>query len=159
LFYGATKLETVRKIERLLYLAEYKRRQSAPGVKVTRKNSGATAAIPSSTPSAIPAPQPRRRMRRLRRRPSMERARGSRNNQNVLANPLSTCRSLMVRCLFRDADWTECPCTRQLQCPGVQTLSGSLLGFVAIAEDAVLANLFVIPVPSSRPCRFAGLLS
>jgi NAD+ synthase len=33
-------LETVRKIERLLYLAEYKRRQSAPGVKVTRKNFG-----------------------------------------------------------------------------------------------------------------------
>ena len=32
--------ETVRKIERLLYLAEYKRRQSAPGVKVTRKNFG-----------------------------------------------------------------------------------------------------------------------
>ncbi|MGH6868634.1 MAG: NAD+ synthase, partial [Methylocella sp.] len=33
-------LETVKKIERLLYLAEYKRRQSAPGVKVTRKNFG-----------------------------------------------------------------------------------------------------------------------
>jgi NAD+ synthase len=33
-------LETVRKIERLLYLAEYKRRQSAPGVKVTRKYFG-----------------------------------------------------------------------------------------------------------------------
>jgi NAD+ synthase len=32
--------ETVRKIERLLYIAEYKRRQSAPGVKVTRKNFG-----------------------------------------------------------------------------------------------------------------------
>jgi len=32
--------ETVRKIERLLYLAEYKRRQSAPGVKVTRRNFG-----------------------------------------------------------------------------------------------------------------------
>ena len=30
----------VRKIERLLYLAEYKRRQSAPGVKVTRKSFG-----------------------------------------------------------------------------------------------------------------------
>jgi NAD+ synthase len=34
------ELETVKKIERLLYLAEYKRRQSAPGVKVTRKNFG-----------------------------------------------------------------------------------------------------------------------
>jgi len=33
-------LETVRKVERLLYLAEYKRRQSAPGVKVTHKNFG-----------------------------------------------------------------------------------------------------------------------
>jgi NAD+ synthase len=33
-------LETVKKIERLLYLAEYKRRQSAPGVKVTKKNFG-----------------------------------------------------------------------------------------------------------------------
>lgn len=31
---------TVRKIERLLYLAEYKRRQAAPGVKVTQKNFG-----------------------------------------------------------------------------------------------------------------------
>lgn len=33
-------LETVVKVERLLRLAEYKRRQSAPGVKVTRKNFG-----------------------------------------------------------------------------------------------------------------------
>jgi NAD+ synthase len=33
-------LDTVKKIERLLYLAEYKRRQAAPGVKVTRKNFG-----------------------------------------------------------------------------------------------------------------------
>ncbi|MCA0424088.1 MAG: NAD+ synthase [Proteobacteria bacterium] len=32
--------EVVRKIERLLYIAEYKRRQAAPGVKVTRKNFG-----------------------------------------------------------------------------------------------------------------------
>lgn len=31
---------TVKKVERLLYLAEYKRRQSAPGVKVTRRNFG-----------------------------------------------------------------------------------------------------------------------
>ena len=34
------ELETVRKIERLLYIAEYKRRQSAPGVKVTTKAFG-----------------------------------------------------------------------------------------------------------------------
>jgi NAD+ synthase len=33
-------LETVQRIERLLYLAEYKRRQSAPGVKVGPKNFG-----------------------------------------------------------------------------------------------------------------------
>jgi NAD+ synthase len=33
-------LETVMKIERMLYLAEYKRRQAAPGVKVTLKNFG-----------------------------------------------------------------------------------------------------------------------
>ena len=32
--------ETVLKIERLLNLAEYKRRQAAPGVKVTLKNFG-----------------------------------------------------------------------------------------------------------------------
>ena len=32
--------ETVRKVERLLYLAEYKRRQSAPGVKIGSKNFG-----------------------------------------------------------------------------------------------------------------------
>ena len=32
--------ETVAHIERLLYIAEYKRRQAAPGVKVTRKNFG-----------------------------------------------------------------------------------------------------------------------
>src|SRR5450432_3154554 len=32
--------DVVRRVERLLYLAEYKRRQSAPGVKVTAKNFG-----------------------------------------------------------------------------------------------------------------------
>lgn len=32
--------ETVLKVERLLYLAEYKRRQAPPGVKVTRRNFG-----------------------------------------------------------------------------------------------------------------------
>ena len=32
--------EVVQKVERLLYIAEYKRRQAAPGVKVTRKNFG-----------------------------------------------------------------------------------------------------------------------
>lgn len=33
-------LTTVHRIEHLLYLAEYKRRQSAPGVKITKKNFG-----------------------------------------------------------------------------------------------------------------------
>jgi len=32
--------EIVKNIERLLYIAEYKRRQAAPGVKVTEKNFG-----------------------------------------------------------------------------------------------------------------------
>ena len=31
---------TVQRIEHLLYIAEYKRRQSAPGVKITKKNFG-----------------------------------------------------------------------------------------------------------------------
>ncbi len=33
-------IEVVKKVERLLYIAEYKRRQAAPGVKVTKKNFG-----------------------------------------------------------------------------------------------------------------------
>jgi NAD+ synthase len=33
-------MDVVRKVERLLYLAEYKRRQSAPGVKITSRNFG-----------------------------------------------------------------------------------------------------------------------
>jgi NAD+ synthase len=33
-------VETVRKVERLLYIAEYKRRQSAPGVKITTRSFG-----------------------------------------------------------------------------------------------------------------------
>ena len=32
--------ETVRKVERLLYLAEYKRRQAAPGVKISARSFG-----------------------------------------------------------------------------------------------------------------------
>lgn len=32
--------EVVRKVERMLYIAEYKRRQSAPGVKISEKNFG-----------------------------------------------------------------------------------------------------------------------
>jgi NAD+ synthase len=33
-------VETVKRVERLLYLAEYKRRQAAPGVKVSQRNFG-----------------------------------------------------------------------------------------------------------------------
>ena len=36
------------KVERLLYLAEYKRRQAAPGVKVTLKNFGRDRRYPNS---------------------------------------------------------------------------------------------------------------
>jgi NAD+ synthase len=34
------ELETVIRIQHLLYIAEYKRRQSAPGVKITAKQFG-----------------------------------------------------------------------------------------------------------------------
>src|SRR4029079_13591432 len=52
---------TVRKIERLLYLAEYKRRQAAPGVKVTEKNFGRDRRYPITnrfrdSGKALPAP-------------------------------------------------------------------------------------------------------
>lgn len=33
-------LDVVKKVERLLYLAEYKRRQAAPGVKISSRNFG-----------------------------------------------------------------------------------------------------------------------
>ena len=33
-------IETVRRVERMLYLAEYKRRQAAPGVKISERNFG-----------------------------------------------------------------------------------------------------------------------
>ena len=33
-------LETVRNVERLLYISEYKRRQSAPGIKISSRNFG-----------------------------------------------------------------------------------------------------------------------
>ena len=32
--------DVVKKVERLLYLAEYKRRQAAPGVKISPRNFG-----------------------------------------------------------------------------------------------------------------------
>ena len=55
--------DTVRRIERLLYLAEYKRRQSAPGVKVGPKNFGRDRRYPivnrfrdSGAPRSAPDP-------------------------------------------------------------------------------------------------------
>ncbi len=43
----------VHRIEHLLYLAEYKRRQSAPGVKITRKNFGRDRRYPITNRSGI----------------------------------------------------------------------------------------------------------
>jgi NAD+ synthase len=57
--------DTVARIERLLYLAEYKRRQAAPGVKVTLKNFGRDRRYPivnrfrdpgAALPAAAPSP-------------------------------------------------------------------------------------------------------
>ena len=53
--------ETVIKVERMLNLAEYKRRQAAPGVKVTRKNFGRDRRYPIVNrfrDSGAPLPQP-----------------------------------------------------------------------------------------------------
>ena len=49
------------RIDRLLNIAEYKRRQAAPGVKVTRKNFGRDRRYPITNrfrDSADPLPQP-----------------------------------------------------------------------------------------------------
>jgi NAD+ synthase len=56
---------TVMKVERLLNLAEYKRRQAAPGVKVTLKNFGRDRRYPITNRfrdpgTPLPAPAPRR---------------------------------------------------------------------------------------------------
>jgi NAD+ synthase len=53
--------ETVIKVERMLNLAEYKRRQAAPGVKVTRKNFGRDRRYPITNrfrDPGTPLPQP-----------------------------------------------------------------------------------------------------
>jgi NAD+ synthase len=53
--------DMVRKVERLLYLAEYKRRQSAPGVKVGPKNFGRDRRYPIVNrfrDTGLPAQQP-----------------------------------------------------------------------------------------------------
>jgi NAD+ synthase len=54
-------LETVTKVDRMLNLAEYKRRQAAPGVKVTLKNFGRDRRYPIVNrfrDSGAPLPQP-----------------------------------------------------------------------------------------------------
>jgi len=53
--------EIVTKVERMLYLAEYKRRQAAPGVKVTLKNFGRDRRYPIVNrfhDPGTPVPQP-----------------------------------------------------------------------------------------------------
>jgi NAD+ synthase len=55
--------DTVLKVERMLYLAEYKRRQAAPGVKVTLKNFGRDRRYPivnRFNDPGTPVPQPDR---------------------------------------------------------------------------------------------------
>jgi NAD+ synthase len=55
--------ETVMKVERMLHLAEYKRRQAAPGVKVTLKNFGRDRRYPIVNrfrDSGAPLPEPDR---------------------------------------------------------------------------------------------------
>jgi len=55
--------ETVMRVERMLNLAEYKRRQAAPGVKVTRKNFGRDRRYPIVNhfrDSGSPLPEPDR---------------------------------------------------------------------------------------------------
>jgi len=55
--------ETVMRVERMLNLAEYKRRQAAPGVKVTRKNFGRDRRYPIVNhfrDSGAPLPEPDR---------------------------------------------------------------------------------------------------
>jgi len=55
--------ETVLRVERMLNLAEYKRRQAAPGVKVTMKNFGRDRRYPIVNrfrDSGAPLPEPDR---------------------------------------------------------------------------------------------------
>ena len=71
--------DTVKRVERLLYLAEYKRRQSAPGVKVGPKNFGRDRRYPIVNrfrDAGLPEQRP---MRRLRPFPAPVRASGSRS--------------------------------------------------------------------------------
>jgi len=57
--------QTVMKIERMLHFAEYKRRQAAPGVKVTLKNFGRDRRYPIVNrfhDSGAPLPEPDREL-------------------------------------------------------------------------------------------------
>jgi NAD+ synthase len=51
-------IETVKRVERLLHLAEYKRRQAAPGVKVTLKNFGRDRRYPITNKFRDPGTKP-----------------------------------------------------------------------------------------------------
>ena len=48
-------VETVKKVERMLYIAEYKRRQAAPGVKISKKNFGRDRRYPITNKFRDPA--------------------------------------------------------------------------------------------------------
>ena len=75
---------TVKKVERLLYLAEYKRRQAAPGVKISARMFGRDRRYPSPTRSArIPGRRCRVRRRQARRRWSARAATAARRRNRA----------------------------------------------------------------------------
>ncbi len=57
--------EVVKKIERLLYLAEYKRRQAAPGVKISARNFGRDRRYPITNRFREDVPKPREKTARV----------------------------------------------------------------------------------------------
>jgi NAD+ synthase len=73
--------ETVKNVERMLYIAEYKRRQAPPGVKISARNFGRDRRYPivnkfreelqAAEPRSKPGPEgaPRRPARLVRGRP------------------------------------------------------------------------------------------
>ncbi len=81
-------LETVSSVERMLYLAEYKRRQSAPGVKVGPKNFGRDRRYPIV--NRFRDPGRRRSAGRLDRAARLRRGRASGSrNRGARSDPLS----------------------------------------------------------------------
>jgi NAD+ synthase len=66
--------DTVMKVERMLYLAEYKRRQAAPGVKVTLKNFGRDRRYPIVNRFRDPGTPPSEPDRTLMAGPAMAKA-------------------------------------------------------------------------------------